>query len=45
MFLEFLETVGVHIKYPQVAPVLVLMGGLILRFLIVFAGQTYHTFM
>ncbi len=45
MFLEFLEAVGVHIRFPQVAPVLVLMGGLILRFLIVFAGQTYHTFM
>lgn len=45
MFLEFLEAVGVHIRFPLVAPVLVLMGGLLLRFLIVFAGQTYHTFM
>lgn len=45
LLLEFLEAAGVHIKFPQVAPVLVLIGGLVLRFLIVFAGQTYHTFM
>ena len=45
MLLEFLEAVGVHIRFPQLAPVLVLLGGLVLRFLIVFAGQTYHTFM
>jgi formate-dependent nitrite reductase membrane component NrfD len=45
LFLEFMEAAGVHIKFPNVAPVMVLCGGLILRFLIVFAGQTYHTFM
>jgi len=45
MLLEFFEAVGFHIKFPQLAPVLVLLGGLVLRFLIVFAGQTYHTFM
>jgi len=45
LLLEFLEAAGVHIKYPNVAPVMVLTGGLLLRFLIVFAGQSYHTFM
>ncbi len=45
LLLEFLEAAGVHIRFPNVAPVMVLFGGLILRFLIVFAGQTYHTFM
>ncbi|ASQ91408.1 polysulfide reductase [Prosthecochloris sp. GSB1] len=45
LVLEFLEGAGVHIRFPLIAPVLVLVGGLVLRFLIVFAGQTYHTFM
>jgi len=45
LLLEFLEAAGVHIKYPNVAPIMVLTGGMLLRFLIVFAGQSYHTFM
>ena len=45
LIVEFLEAAGVHIKFPNLAPVMVLCGGLILRFLIVFAGQSYHTFM
>jgi formate-dependent nitrite reductase membrane component NrfD len=45
LLLEFLEAAGVHIRFPVVAPVMVLIGGLVLRFLIVFAGQSYSTFM
>jgi len=45
LLIEFLENAGFHLHLPPIAPVLVLIGGLVLRFLIVFAGQTYHTFM
>jgi len=45
LLVEFLENAGFHLHLPPIAPVLVLVGGLVLRFLIVFAGQTYHTFM
>ncbi len=45
LLVEVLENAGVHLHLPPVAPVLVLAGGLVLRFLIVFAGQTWHTFM
>ncbi len=45
LLIEFLENAGLHLHLPPIAPVLVLLGGLVLRFLIVFAGQTYHTFM
>ncbi len=44
LLIEFLENAGFHLHIPPIAPVLVLIGGLVLRFLIVFAGQTYHTF-
>jgi len=45
LLIEFLENSGLHFHVPPISPVLVLTGGLVLRFLIVFAGQTYHTFM
>ena len=45
LLIELLENAGLHLHLPPIAPVLVLVGGLVLRFLIVFAGQTYHTFM
>jgi formate-dependent nitrite reductase membrane component NrfD len=45
LLIEFLENAGFHLHIPPIAPVLVLIGGLVLRFLVVFAGQTYHTFM
>lgn len=45
LFVEVLENSGLDLHLPPVSPVLVLTGGLVLRFLIVFAGQTWHTFM
>ncbi len=42
---EVLENSKFHIHIPPFSPILVLLGGLTLRFLIVFAGQTWHTFM